>query len=297
MEEVWTELGHAQIAAEDMLKLRINSKIGKIESELKVLEIKTKQLTLSEKRLKDPGGRKKVLQERLNSNKELLQQSDNYCRQRFKQASKKIARRLVLDNRLKLRKLGSGAPVLLDSEDEEFIAKAIKSKCTAHGPRHDSTLYLNHRVKFDDLLSLANYSLAKRGKKLLRSASTVYLRSRSKQLNTIEGRRHVGKGLFCTKNHPKTKSHSNETTHHQRAHIKLNRTDVFQQESEFKELDVEISFDDKAYLRPGTDVGFRETKSGSIFQVADEEKQRKLPLHDFPLNKVYVTSSSFRVMK
>ena len=276
LEEVWTELGHAQIAAEDMLKLRINSTIDKIESERKVLKNKTKQGTLSEKRLKDLGGRKEVLQERLNSNKELLQQSDNYCRQRFKQASKKIARRLVLDNRLKLRKLGAGAPVLLDSEDKEFIAKAIESKSTAHGRRHDSTLYLNHRVKFDDLLSLANYSLAKRGKKLLRSASTVYLRSRPKQLNTIEGRRHVGKWLFCTKKPPKTESHSNETTHHQRAHIKLNRIDVFQQESEFKELGVEISFDDKAYLRPGTDVGFCETKSGSIFQVADERKTTKI---------------------
>ena len=84
LEEAWTELGHDQIAAEDMLKLRINSKIDKIESELKVLEIKTKQGTLSEKRLKYLGGRKEVLQERLNSNKELLQQNDNYCRQRFK---------------------------------------------------------------------------------------------------------------------------------------------------------------------------------------------------------------------
>ena len=69
--EVWTELGHAQIAAKDMLKLRINSKIDKIESELKVLEIKTKEGTLSEKQLKYLGGRKEVLQERLNSNKEL----------------------------------------------------------------------------------------------------------------------------------------------------------------------------------------------------------------------------------
>ena len=280
-----------------MLKLRIDSKYDKIESELKVLEIKTKQVTLFEKPLKDLGGRKEVLQERLNSNKELLQQNDNYCRQRFKQASKKIARRLILDNKLKLRKLGAGAPVLSDSEDEEFIAKAVESKSTAHGHRHDSTLYLNHKVKFDNLLSLANYSLAKGGKKLLRSASTVYLRSRPKQLNTIEGRRHVEKWLFCTKKPLKTESHGNETTHHQRAHIKLNRIDVFQQESEFKKLSVEILFDDKAYLRPGTDVGFRETKSGSIFQVADEEKQRKLPLHDFPVNKVYVTPSSFRVMK
>ena len=77
----------------------------------------------------------------------------------------------------------------------------------------------------------------------------------------------------------------------------MNRIDVFQKESEFKELGVEILSDDKDYLRPGTDVGFRETKSGSIFQVADEENQRKLPLLDFPVNKVYVTPSSFRVMK
>ena len=55
-------------------------------------------------------------------------------------------------------------------------------------------------------------------------------------------------GYFIPKKPPKTESHSNETTHHQRAHIKLNRIDVFQQESEFKELGVEISFDDKAYL-------------------------------------------------
>ena len=82
-------------------------------------KLKQNKGTLSEKRLKDLGGRKEVLQERLNSNKELLQQNDNYCRQRFKKASKKIARRLVLDNRLKLRKLGAVAPVLLDSEDEE----------------------------------------------------------------------------------------------------------------------------------------------------------------------------------
>ena len=124
----------------------------------------------------------------------------------------------------------------------------------------------------------------------MRSASTVYLRSRPKQLNTIEGRRHVGKWLFCTKRPPKTESHSNEThhhiitvmsTHHQRAHNELNRIYVFQQESEFKELGVEISFDDKAYLRPGTDMGFCETKSGSIFQVADEENNE---------NYLYMTS-------
>jgi hypothetical protein len=44
-----------------------------------------------------------------------------------------------------------------------------------------------------------------------------------------------------------------ELTHHQRAHIKLNRTDMFGKRSGFFPAGIEISFDDKAYVRPGTD--------------------------------------------
>ena len=46
-----------------------------------------------------------------------------------------------MQNRLKGRKLGAGARRLLDSDDEEFIARAVESKCTAHGRHHDAILY------------------------------------------------------------------------------------------------------------------------------------------------------------
>ena len=54
--------------------------------------------------------------------------------------------------------------------------------------------------------------------------------------------------------------------------------------------------DDKAYLRPGTDVGMRDVKTTRIYDVADEEKPRKLPQHDFSIPQVYITPSSFRFM-
>ena len=53
--------------------------------------------------------------------------------------------------------------------------------------------------------------------------------------------------------------------------------------------------DDKAYLRPGTDVGFRDTKLRKIY-VSDSDKSRKLPQHDFSTPEVHVTPSSFRFM-
>lgn len=81
---------------------------------------------------------------------------------------------------------------MLDSDDEDFIANAIESKSSAHGRRQDTVLYLNHRVKLEDLLSIANYNLIRRGKKLLKSAKTEHLRARPRKINTIEGKRHKG---------------------------------------------------------------------------------------------------------
>jgi hypothetical protein len=63
----------------------------------------------------------------------------------------------------------------------------------------------------------------------------------------------TGDWLFCAKKPPKTEDHETELTHHQRAHIKLNRTDMFGKRSVFFPAGIEISFDDKAYVRPRTD--------------------------------------------
>ena len=107
------------------------------------------------------------------------------------------------------------------------------------------------------------------------------------KLNTIQRRRHRGAMLFCTKKlASKNEEHSTETTHHQRAHVKLNRFDMFSEQSLLKRFSLEISMDDKAYIRPGTDVGFKDIKAGVILQLTNEEQQRKLPQHDFVLAKV-----------
>ena len=55
-----------------------------------------------------------------------------------------------------------------------------------------------------------------------------------------------------------------------------------------------ISFDGKAYIRPGSDVGARNVKKGVIYDVSDSSKQKALPQHDFSENKVHQTPSSFR---
>ena len=107
----------------------------------------------------------------------------------------------------------------------------------------------------------------------------------------------MGSWLFCTKKPPKTEGHYTETTHHQRAHVKLNRMNMFHEGSNVKKYSMELSFDDKAYLRPGTDCGFRETKASKIIHISDEKIQRKLPQHDFPVSKVCITPSSFCIMR
>ena len=92
---------------------------------------------------------------------------------------KRQASSLIEGNRLKRRKLSSQGPkARLDEEDEDFIAKAIEDKASYHGRRHDTVLYTSKRVKKKNLLSIANYKLFQKGKRLIRSATTVYNRAR-----------------------------------------------------------------------------------------------------------------------
>lgn len=55
-----------------------------------------------------------------------------------------------------------------------------------------------------------------------------------------------------------------------------------------------ISKDDKAYIRPGTDVGMTGARNQVIYQPTDEEKARKLPQHDFANPKVYIIPATHR---
>ena len=254
-----------------------------------------KETLISERRKADLASEKSSLEERKDWIENNLQQNDSQSVRRFNQRKRKLAKTLVHENRVKRRKLGAGAKRSLDTEDEEFIARSIEETCTAHGRRHDTVLYSHHRVKKRHFLSLANYNLYRRGKKLIKSATTVLNRARPKNINSRAAKAHCGKSLFCSKKPLKTESESGLATHHQRAHIRNCKLDMFKGTSKTRSL--MISFDDKAYIRPGSDVGARDVRKGVIYDVSDPSKEKQLPQHDCCEPKVYRTPSSFRFIK
>ena len=277
------ECDNALEAAEDMLCMRISRKRKLIETNINQIDAKISRLgeLLPENRKNDLLAEKDVLAERSSTIKKLQTHEDKESKKRFNRCKKRQANNLVEEHRVKRRRVSSGAPRALDSEDEEFIVE---------GRRHDAVSYVNHRVKKKDFLTIANYSLFKRGKKLMRSGTTVQNRARPKNKRSRTSKLHLGKGLFCAKKPPKTEQEDNECTHHQRKHIKNAKSDLF------SKVGLVVSMNDKVYLRPGTDVGFRNTRAGKIYDVSDKEKSRKLPQHDFSTPEVHVTPSSFRVM-
>ena len=87
----------------------------------------------------------------------------------------------------------------MDENYEIFLAKAIENKVTVHDRRKGSVLYLNHRVKKKDLLKVVNHNTEKRSLPLLKSVTTVYNRSRPKNIRSTGAKSHIVLGLFCCK--------------------------------------------------------------------------------------------------
>ena len=190
--DVFQEISNAKVAAEDMIELRLKSKLDKYQDRLQEIDRKIDSKVLTAMREGDLHAKKEVVEEQISATEKLLNKETCYDKQKHRNCVKRLADKLIDENRIKSRSLGAGAKPLLDSEDELFIANAIENKSSAHGRRQNTVLYLHHRVKLEDLLSIANYNLIKRGKRLIRSAKTVHLRSRPRKINTIEGRKHKG---------------------------------------------------------------------------------------------------------
>ena len=292
------EVKNANEAAADLVRLRLNSKKEKLEKEIKEKEnlYQKKTSIWSSKTLQEIQSEVQKLKEKVKDTEGLLHcdpTDSNY--QRKRQMLKRQASSLIECNRLKRRKLSNQGPKLqLDEEDEEFIA--IEDKSSYHGRRHDTVLYTGQRVKKKNLLSIANYRLAQRGKKLIKSATTVYNRARPRNKRSLQAKRHCGKGLFCWKKPPKGEENTNENTHCQRAHVKnIKRRFWGARNSSARKFCFMRSTDDKAYLRPGTSEGFDKARNLRILTISDHSKARKLPEYDWPEKMVYVTPGSHRV--
>ncbi len=100
------------------------------------------------------------------------------------------------------------------------MAQCIEEKASYHGRRHETVMYTNQREKARDLLNVVNFKHIQEGKKLIKSATTAYNRARPANKRSIQAKRHKGKGLFSFKKPPKAEDNQNESTHHQRCHVK-----------------------------------------------------------------------------
>ena len=103
-----------------------------------------------------------------------------------------------------------------------------------------------------------------------------------------------GRFFFTCKKPEKTLEDSHIDTHHQRAHVKLVRTDAYKNE-ELASLTLDISMDDKATVKADTDVGWYGTKERGILMSTEKPHQYKE--HDFVGVENQVTPSAFRAMK
>ena len=145
------EWKNSLIAAEDMLDLQLKEKKEVFEKEKNQTDEKIEKLGdfLPQSRREGLDTKKQVLEERLAGVACLHESEDKTSMKSFQHRKRRLAVQLVEKNRVKRRKLSSGAPRLLDSEDESFIQKAIKDKSTAHGRRHIANHNLYKREKID----------------------------------------------------------------------------------------------------------------------------------------------------
>ena len=288
---------NSNAAARDMVELRLKEK--KVKLERKIVEIeKTMELVRgkwTDAQVGDLEEQTIALKESLESTVATLERQSKQDEQRFNQAAKRTARRLVAEQRITKRRLVSGCNQELDSEDKEWLVKCIEDKVTILGRRHESVLYTHHRVKCRDLLNIANYCQLKQGKRLLKSVSSITTRARATNKRSLQAKRHLGKGLCCSKKPPKIEDRGNECTRHQRKQVQLAKEEFFSGRNANGSLC--ISMDDKAYLRPETSEGAKGARQQTILQPSDETRARSLPVHDFPEASVYVTPSAFRFIR
>lgn len=131
MLDVAGEWRNAMIAAEDKITLRLKQRQHSYQEELESLT----SLKQSKERVWDAGikkteGQIELTQDRIRDTEFLM---GDVKGQKVKQMIKRKAKSLFEENRVKRRKISSqGRLSLLDSEDEEFVAKCIEDTTTYH---------------------------------------------------------------------------------------------------------------------------------------------------------------------
>ena len=74
-------------------------------------------------------------------------------------------------------------------------------------------------------------NLLQGGEKLIKSAKTVTNREKFLNVRSVAAKAHRGKWLWCAKKPPKTETRDTQSTHHQRAHIRNAKYNMFAEET------------------------------------------------------------------
>ena len=217
------ERKNAELAATDMVKLRLEEQIKNVDCRINQKEkmMKQKSLDWEKFQLEELGEEIDSLKERKKNLEDLKNPMTKVRKTQLGQMIRRTQTKLIRNVRLGMRKKGSGRSLAMDDLDEQFVLNCIETKTTAHGRRQDQVMYTGRRVKKQDFLKLVNYHRLQRVKHPVKSATTVYNRGRPRNKRSIQAKNHLGMGLFCTKKPPKAESNENELTHHQRAHKKI----------------------------------------------------------------------------
>ena len=103
MSTIFEEIEKARVAAEDMMSLRLKAKIDKAEENIRDVNEKLQNPctnVLPEIRRLDLCAKKEILVENMEMNKNLLDKSDKISKQKFRQCVKRLATKLIKENRM-----------------------------------------------------------------------------------------------------------------------------------------------------------------------------------------------------
>ena len=159
-----TKWEDTKLTSKDIVKKRLHTKVQKLTNEMDEIDklLARKRGVWSEARIQDLAEKRLLASERLGGLKETLKTENSI---KLKQMVTRQAKQLFENDRAKKRKRSNqGRPVLIDSDDEDFISKAIEDKSCYHGRRSDLVLYTNKRVKKRDLKNIVNFHRKKKGK-------------------------------------------------------------------------------------------------------------------------------------
>ena len=140
------EAENAIDAADGLLVCRLKDSLKRIDQQKGELKEKLEKCALSDRTKSDFEADLELLEQGRQESNTLLAREDKDSMRKFSQSRKRVANELLEENRVKRTRLGAGRPRAVGEEEEDYLARCIAEKSTAHGKRHNTTMYLYNQI-------------------------------------------------------------------------------------------------------------------------------------------------------